>query len=131
MRKIVGYLEGTDSVWLTTLNARGHTTLPLSNGFDGHGMNIGMLNKQNKIDLLIGYLHKLLPAEGIDVTMAGMLHATTVYGIPVLVVCPTGIEGAARGADRRDTGQCPVRGSVGIARRRAAGPGLAAGRRRH
>lgn len=96
MRKIVGYLGGTDSVWLTTLNAQGHTTLPLSNGFDGHGMNIGMLNKQNRVDLLIGYLHKLLPAEGIDVTMAGMLHATTVYDIPVLVVCPTEIEGAAR-----------------------------------
>ena len=96
MRKIVGYLEGTDPVWLTTLNARGHTTLPLSNGFDGHGMNIGMLNQQNKVDLLIGYLHKLLPAEGIDVTMAGMVHATTMHGIPVLVVCPTEIEAAAR-----------------------------------
>ncbi len=96
MRKIVGYLEGTDSVWLTTLNAQGHTTLPLSNGFDGHGMNIGMLNQQNRVDLLIGYLHKLLPAEGIDVTMAGMLHATTVYGIPVLVVCPAEIQATAR-----------------------------------
>ena len=96
MKKIVGYLEGTDSVWLTMLNAHGHTTLPLSNGFDGHGMNIGMLNKQNKVDLVVSYLHKLLPAEGIDVTMAGMLHATTVYGIPVLVVCPTEFERAAR-----------------------------------
>lgn len=96
MKKIVGYLEGTDSVWLTMLNAYGHTTLPLSNGYDGHGMNIGMLNKQNKVNLVISYLHKLLPAEGIDVTMAGMLHATTVYGIPVLVVCPAAIEGAAR-----------------------------------
>lgn len=95
MRKIVGYLEGTDSVWLTMLNARGHTTLPLSNGFDGHGMNIGMLTKQNRVDLVVAYLHKLMPAEGVDVTMSQMLHATTVYGIPVLLACPTDIQNAA------------------------------------
>lgn len=87
MNKIVGYLEGTDSVWLTNLNAQGYTTLPLSNGYDGHGMNIGMLSTNNRVDVMIGYLHKFLPAEGMDITPAGMLHAATVYNIPVLVVC--------------------------------------------
>ena len=88
MQKIVGYLEGTDPVWLTNLNAQGHTTLPLSNGFDGHGMNISMLSVNNKVDVILAFLHKLLPAEGMDFDAAYLLHATTVYNIPVLVACP-------------------------------------------
>lgn len=87
MKKTVGYLEGTDSIWLTNLNAQGYATLPLSNGFDGHGLNIGMLSTNTRVDVLIGYLHKLLPTEGMDLTPAGLLHAATVYDIPVLVVC--------------------------------------------
>jgi hypothetical protein len=88
MQKTVGYLEGTDPVWLTSLNAQGHTTLPLSNGFDGHGMNIAMLTTNTSVDVVLAYLHKLLPAEGMDFDAAHLLHATTVYNIPVLVVCP-------------------------------------------
>lgn len=96
MKKVIGYLEGTDPIWLTSLNAQGHTTLPVSNGFDGHGMNIAMFSQTNRVDVVVAYLHKLLPAEGMDFDSAHLLHATTVYGIPVLVVCPKELETEAR-----------------------------------
>jgi len=96
MKKIVGYLEGTDSVWLTNLNAQGHTTLPLSNGFDGHGMNIAMLSTNNRVDVVLTYLHKLIPAEGMDFDCTYLLHATTVYNIPVLVICSREHQEAAK-----------------------------------
>ena len=42
MRKIVGYFEGTDSTLLTALVCDGYDTVPISNGFDNHGMhNVG------------------------------------------------------------------------------------------
>ncbi|MBN2081364.1 hypothetical protein JW859_04060 [bacterium] len=88
MKKIVGYFEGTDPNWLTSLNAQGYTTLPLSNGFDGHGMNVAMLSVNNRVDVVLAYLHKLMPAEGMDFDSATLLHATTVYEIPVLIACP-------------------------------------------
>ena len=40
MRKIVGYFEGTDSTLLTALVCDGYDTVPISNGFDNHGMHV-------------------------------------------------------------------------------------------
>jgi len=38
MSKTVGYFEGTDPLLLNKLVARGIGTLPISNGFDSHGI---------------------------------------------------------------------------------------------
>lgn len=88
MSKVVGYFEGSDSVWLTSLLLLGHDTLPLSNGADGHGLNIQALTPQHNCSLVIGYLHKLVPVNR-EVTPADLLHATKVYEIPVLIACPS------------------------------------------
>lgn len=86
--KMVGYFVGTDSIWLTTLEAHGYDTLPLSNGFDGHGMNIGLITDRSDISLVLTFFHKLVPPMGSEITVRDMLHTTSVYSIPVLAACP-------------------------------------------
>lgn len=93
MSKIVGYMEGTDPLWLTTLQLLGCDTLPLSNGQDGHGLNIQLLTQNNKPDLIICWLHKLLWPSYYEVTPKELLHSVHVYGIPVLVACPAEFHG--------------------------------------
>jgi len=87
-KKMVGYFTGTDSLWLTTLEAHGFDTLPLSNGYDGHGMNIGLITDRSRISVILTFFHKLIPPMGAEITAKDMLHNTTVYGIPVLAACP-------------------------------------------
>ena len=103
MAKVIGYFEGSDSVWLTSLQLQGHDTLPLSNGADGHGLNVQQLSPQHQVDLVIGYLHKLVPVPGRDLLVRDQLHATKVYDIPVLIACP----GAAHAAGRARLGDLP------------------------
>ena len=86
--KMVGYFVGTDSLWLTALEAHGYDTLPLSNGYDGHGMHIGLITDKSRISIVLTFFHKLIPPMGAEVTTRDMLHNTTVYGIPVLAACP-------------------------------------------
>ena len=69
MRKIVGYFEGTDSTLLTALVCDGYDTVPISNGFDNHGMHVRIINNENKVDLLVGYVHKIFAPE--DSVQAG------------------------------------------------------------
>jgi len=96
MSKIIGYLEGTDSIWLTNLQLAGYDTLPVSNGQDGHGLNIRQVGPQQHLALVVGYLHKLVPSPGADVTAKDLLHATNVYEVPVLIVCPSAQHAGAR-----------------------------------
>jgi hypothetical protein len=96
MPKVIGYLEGSDSLWLTRLLLQGHDTMPLSNGYDGHGMNIQQLSPQHKISAVICYMHKLVPPRHLSVTVKEILHATKVYEIPVLIACPKDAFAAAR-----------------------------------
>ena len=63
MRKNIGYFEGTDSALLTDLVCDEYDTLPISNGFDNHGMHVRIINNENKVDLLIGYVHKIFAPE--------------------------------------------------------------------
>ena len=88
MSKIVGYMEGTDPLWLTTLQVLGCDTLPLSNGQDGHGLNIQLLTQGNRPDLIICWLHKLVWPKYYEMSPRELLHATRQYGIPVVVACP-------------------------------------------
>ncbi len=88
MRKIVGYLEGTDPLWLTTLQLQGRDTLPMSNGQDGHGLNVQLITQHNRPDILVCWLHKLIWPGDELMTPRELLHNTTQCNIPVLVACP-------------------------------------------
>ncbi len=111
--KIVGYFEGTDSQLLTKIVASGFCTLPLANEWDGHGKNASHI-EPGDVDLIIGYLHKLLPPlrkcedESAKTTTIGfdthrgfrpidLLYPAKVYNIPVLVVVPNEHHREAKG----------------------------------
>jgi hypothetical protein len=96
MAKVVGYMEGTDPLWLTSLSAMSYTTMPLSNGWDGFGMNIQLITDQRKPDLVLCYLHKLIPTPGADVTPGDLLERTKMFDIPVLIVCPRELHALAQ-----------------------------------
>lgn len=93
---MIGYLEGTDPLVLTRLNLRGVATLPLGNGFDGHGKYIGHLTKKDNVSMVVGYLHKVLPPVGIDFSPRDFLFACQTHDIPVLLVAPKAEHSLAR-----------------------------------
>ena len=100
MRKIVGYFEGTDSPLLTALICDGYDTIPISNGYDNHGKHIRLINKESKVDLLVGYLHKVYaPEEGQlgGATYQDIFHVCRTFGIPLLLEIPNVLQGKARG----------------------------------
>ena len=92
----VGYFEGSDSLVLTRLVARGMDTAPLSNGFDNHGKYVAHLTKDDKISVVVGYLHKVLPTSKQEITPEGVLYACQTHAIPVLIIVPSSDQGAAR-----------------------------------
>ena len=91
-RKSIGYFEGTDSTLLTSLVCDGYDTLPISNGFDNHGMHVRLINDQNRPDLLIGYVHKIFAPERrlpTDPSFQDLFHICRTYQIPLLLEVPT------------------------------------------
>ncbi len=87
-KKIVGYFEGTDPALLTSLLCAGYDTLPIANGYDDHGKHIMLFNAQHKLDLVVGYLHKVVSPIGSETTTREILHTCITYGMPTLLVCP-------------------------------------------
>ncbi|WP_455363334.1 hypothetical protein [[Eubacterium] cellulosolvens] len=83
----VGYFEGTDPLLLAKLAAEGVETLPLSNGWDGHGKYVNHL-KKGEANVVVGYLHKVIPAEQEHMKPADMLFACKNFDIPVVLVVP-------------------------------------------
>ena len=73
MEKTIGYFEGTDPLLLNKLVARGIGTLPLSNGFDSHGKQVGYLTKEDGIDLVVGYFYKVAPTKKMSLTIKDIL----------------------------------------------------------
>ncbi len=100
MRKVVGYFEGTDSTLLTDLVCDGYDTVPISNGFDNHGMHVRIINNENRIDALIGYVHKVYAAEdGVasgGVTYQDIFHVVSTFGIPLLLEVEDALQEKAR-----------------------------------
>ena len=99
MRKNVGYFEGTDSTLLTHLVCEGYDTLPVSNGFDNHGMHVRLINEENRFDLLIGYVHKIYAPDELtptQTTYQDIFHICKVYGIPLLLEVPEELQDNAR-----------------------------------
>lgn len=99
MRKSVGYFEGTDSTLLTRLVCDGYDTLPVSNGFDNHGMHVRLVNDQNRFDLLIGYVHKIFAPEPLlpsQPSYQDVFHICRTYSIPLLLEVPAELHERAR-----------------------------------
>jgi hypothetical protein len=91
----VGYLEGTDPLFLTELAARGIDTMPLSNGIDHHGRRIDHLSAADQVSAVVGYLYKVIPLAGSNRTPLDLLHACQVNEIPILIIAPTAVHGRA------------------------------------
>jgi hypothetical protein len=89
MRKVIGYFDGTDSALLTDLVCDGYDTLPISNGFDNHGMHVRIINNENRVDVLIAYLHKIYSPK--DATPAGavtyqdVFHVCRTFDVPLIL----------------------------------------------
>jgi hypothetical protein len=99
MRKSIGYFEGTDSTLLTRLVCDGYDTLPVSNGFDNHGMHVRLVNDQNRFDLLVGYVHKIFAPEPLlpsQPSFQDVIHICRTYSIPLLLEVPAELHDNAR-----------------------------------
>lgn len=88
MSKVIGYMEGIDPVLLTTFAVKNYSVLPISNGLDGHGLNVQLIHKERKPDLIVCHLHKLLPSPGWMQTPASLLYRPRIFEIPVVIICP-------------------------------------------
>ena len=86
MSNVVGYLEGTDPKLLNELVVKGVGTMPLSNGFDSHGKQVGYLTKQDGIDLVVGWMYKVVPPKDMSLELKDILFACTTYKIPVVLI---------------------------------------------
>ena len=91
----VGYFEGTDPLLLSKLAAEGVETLPLSNGWDGHGKYVNHLGK-GEVNVVVGYLHKVIPAEQEQMRPADILFACKNFDIPVVLVVPAALREKAK-----------------------------------
>ena len=96
-RKRIGYFDGTDSRLLTALVCDGYDTIPVSNGRDNHGHHVRLINDTNRVDLLIGYLHKIIAPDGAareqgDITTEDLFHICRILEIPLLLEIPAGLQ---------------------------------------
>ncbi len=96
----IGYLEGTDPLFLSMLAAEGIETLPVSNTWDGHGKPINHLTK-GEVNVVVGYLHKLIPngqarTAMFDLMLDNFLAACKAYNIPVLLIAPPNLRDRAK-----------------------------------
>ncbi len=84
--KTIGYLEGTDPGFLTTLVCKGYKTVPIGNDTDNHGRNIAYITIADKIDLIVGYLHKVSPLPGMTKSLNDFLTPGILHHIPILLL---------------------------------------------
>ncbi len=100
MRKNVGYFEGTDSALLTDLVCDGYDTVPISNGFDNHGMHVRIINNENRMDVLVGYVHKIYASDDDvqtgAVTYQDVFHVCRTFEIPLILCVHEGLQDKAR-----------------------------------
>ena len=99
----VGYFEGTDPSVLTSLVCDGCDTIPISNGIDNHGLYVRLLNEDTKVDVLVGYLHKIQAPVGHETQAEDVFHICQTYQINFLVIVPRVLHECARNRFE----QCP------------------------
>ena len=93
---IVGYLEGTDPLFLSRLVAKGYDTMPISNGADNHGKYIRLVTKNDGIGVIVGYFHKIVPPADMNMSCSDLLYSTQLHHIPVILVAPKDVHDKAR-----------------------------------
>jgi hypothetical protein len=86
--KTVGYLEGTDPEFLTKLVCIGYRTLPIGNDIDNHGKNIAFITIADKVDLIVGHLHKVSPVPTATKSLRELLTPGIIHRIPILLLAP-------------------------------------------
>jgi hypothetical protein len=86
--KTIGYLEGTDPEFLTKLVCMGYKTLPIGNDTDNHGKNIAFISIADKINLIVGYLHKVSPLPTVTKSLKDFLTPGIIHNIPILLLAP-------------------------------------------
>ena len=86
--KTIGYLEGTDPEFLTKLVCMGYRTLPIGNDIDNHGKNIAFISIADKVDLIVGYLHKVYPLPNMTKSLKEFLTPGIIHHIPILLMAP-------------------------------------------
>ncbi len=91
----VGYFEGTDPLLLAKLAADGIETLPLSNSWDNHGKYVNHLIS-GEVNVVVGYLHKVIPAERERMKPADLLFACKNFDIPVILIAPAALHDKAK-----------------------------------
>ncbi|KXH72068.1 MAG: hypothetical protein AM326_03845 [Candidatus Thorarchaeota archaeon SMTZ-45] len=108
--KIVGYFDGTDSLLLTKLVAKGIGTIPIANDWDGAGKMASHL-EPGDVDLIVGYLHKVIaPVREVEektgtipkmyrgLTAYDLLYRANTFDIPTLIIAPKTDHKAAKKA---------------------------------
>ncbi len=83
----VGYFEGTDPLLLSKFAAEGIETLPVGNTWDGHGKYVNHLSK-GEVNVVVGYLHKVIPAEQERMSPSDLLFACKTHDIAVVLIAP-------------------------------------------
>ena len=86
--KTVGYLAGTDPLFLTRLTLEGIYTLPLGNGLDNHGKYVGLVNKSDGIQVIVGYFHKFVVIDPEKKIPSNHFYTCDLHGIPLVVITP-------------------------------------------
>ena len=83
----VAYFEGTDPLLLAKLASEGIETLPVANTWDGHGKYVNHLSK-GEVTVVVGYVHKVIPAEQERTKAADLLFTCKNFDIPVVLIMP-------------------------------------------
>ena len=94
--KSIGYMQGTDPIFLTQMVVQNIYTMPLGNGVDNHGKYIALVTKSDDLALVVGHFHKFIPPFEGGMKASDRLYACNLHEIPVLMLCPTDIHEKAK-----------------------------------
>ena len=86
--KTIGYMEGTNSEFLTDVMVEGIDTMPFSNGWDNHGKFLAHITRTDNISVVVGYLHKFFTLTQEPKIVNEMLSSVRAYKIPTVIVVP-------------------------------------------
>ena len=86
--KTIGYMEGTNSEFLTNVIVEGIDTMPFSNGWDNHGKFLAHITRTDNISVIVGYLHKFFTLSQEPKIVDEILSSIRAYKIPTVIVVP-------------------------------------------
>lgn len=86
--RTVGYMEGTNSEFLTNLIVDGIDTLPLSNGWDNHGKLVAHITRTDNVSVVVGYLHKFFTLSLDPKIVDDIFSSLKAYKVPTVFIVP-------------------------------------------